>query len=147
MSAREMQIDRGLLEIAMPEQNLDRAKISSSLEKMRRKAVPQGMRMDVFVLETGANSILPTRRPEHLRRDRRPRRMPPVAGKQPDCCLVPEPAPVGAESFEQRRIQHHVPIPAALAAADVDHHSLAVNVGHLQMSHFSPACFPWHKES
>jgi hypothetical protein len=53
---------------------------------------------------------------------------------------VPKPAPVSAQPFEQRRAQHHVPVLASLAAANVNHHPLAVDVGHLQASYFCPAC-------
>ena len=54
MLARQVRIDRGLFEIAMPEQDLDRAKIGAGFEKMSRQAVPQGVRIDVLVLERGA---------------------------------------------------------------------------------------------
>jgi hypothetical protein len=54
--AREVQIDRGLFEIAMSEQYLDRAEISTGLEQVCREAVPQGMGMNVFVFQLGANS-------------------------------------------------------------------------------------------
>ena len=104
MLARQVQIDRGLFEIAMTEQDLDGAKVSAGFEKMSREAVPQGVWMDVLVLETGANRGLPASRPQHLGRDRPARRMPPVAREQPHCWLVPKPTPVGAQRLEQRRM-------------------------------------------
>ena len=52
MLAGEVQIDRGLFEITMPEENLNGAQISSRFEKMGCKAVPQGMGMNMLVLET-----------------------------------------------------------------------------------------------
>ena len=64
LSAGQVQIDRGLFEIAMTEQNLDRAQIGTGFEQVRCKAEPQGMRMDVLVLEPGANSGLPVGEPE-----------------------------------------------------------------------------------
>ena len=96
MLAREVQIDRGLLEITMPEQDLDRAQIRTGFEQMRREAVPERMRMDVLVLQAGAYRGLPARRPEHLGRDRPAGRMLPVAGKQPHRGLAPKPTPVRA---------------------------------------------------
>ena len=83
MLLREVQIDRGLFEIAMTEQDLDGAQIGSGFEQVRREAVPQGMRMDVPVLKASANRGLLAGCPEHLGGDRTARRMPPVAGKQP----------------------------------------------------------------
>ena len=74
MLAREVQVDRGLFKIAMPEQHLDRAQVGAGFEQMRREAVPQGMGMDVLVLEAGAESGLLTRCPEHLGGDRAARR-------------------------------------------------------------------------
>lgn len=95
--------------------------------------------MDVLVRETGANSDLPAGRPEYLGRDRPARRMPPVAGKQPRRRLVPRPTPVRTQRLEQRRAQQHVPVPLALAAADVNHHPLA-DVAHLQRGNLGSAC-------
>jgi hypothetical protein len=40
MSPGEMQIDRRLLKVAMPEQHLDGAQIGASFEQMRGKTVP-----------------------------------------------------------------------------------------------------------
>ena len=59
--AREVQIDRGLFEIAMSEQDLNGAEVGTRFEQVRREAVPMRMRMDVLMLEAGANSGLPTR--------------------------------------------------------------------------------------
>ena len=87
----------------MTEQDLDGAEIRSSLQQMSRKAVPQGMRMDVPVFETCTQCGLLTRCPKHLGGYRMVRRMPPVAGKQPESRLAPESAPVGAQFFQQRR--------------------------------------------
>ena len=56
MLLREVQVDSGLFKITVPEQDLDGAEIGSCFEQMRRKAVPQGMRMDMLVLQASANS-------------------------------------------------------------------------------------------
>jgi hypothetical protein len=138
--ARQVQVDHGLFEVTMPEQHLDGAKVRASFEEMRCEAVPERMRMDVLVLQTGANSGLPTGRPQDLGRDRAARCMPSVAGKQPHRWLVPKPTPVGTQCLEQRRTEHHVPVLASLAAADMNHHPLAVDVAHLQRRDLCQAC-------
>src|SRR5665213_757403 len=124
----------------MPEENLDGAQVRTCFQEMGCEAVPQRVRMDVLMLKTRAERRLPARRPEHLGGDRAAGRMPPVAGKQPYCRLAQEYSPVGAQRFEQGRTQHHVAVLAALAAADMNHHPLAVDVADLQSSHFGPAC-------
>jgi hypothetical protein len=48
--ARQVQVNRGLFQIAMAEQHLDRAKVRASFEEMSCEAVPERMRMDVLVL-------------------------------------------------------------------------------------------------
>ncbi len=50
----------------MTEQDLDGAEIRSCFEQMSRKAVAQGVRMDVLMLKTCAERGLLTRCPEHL---------------------------------------------------------------------------------
>lgn len=61
-----MQIDRGLFQIAMPEQDLDGAQVGSRFEQMRREAMRERMRMDFLLSEAGADSSLLTSHPEHL---------------------------------------------------------------------------------
>src|SRR6266851_2845396 len=87
----------------------------------------------------GAERGLLTRCPQYLGGHRTARCMPPVAGKQPHCRLVPESTPVGTQCLQQRRTQHHVSVLATLAASDVNHHPLAVDVGHLQVSYLGAA--------
>jgi hypothetical protein len=78
--------------------------------------------MNMLMLKAGAKRGLLTRCPEDLGGDRTVRRMPPVAGKQPLARLMPKPAPVAAQRFEQSWTQHHIPVLATLATADVNHH-------------------------
>ncbi len=63
-----------------------------------------------------------------------------VAGEQPHRWLVPKRSPRGAQRFKQRRTQHHVPVFAPLAAADVNHHPLAIDVAYPQGRDLGPAC-------
>ncbi len=128
-----MQVDRGFLKIAMTQQHLDGSKIGASFEHMSGKAVPQGMGMNVFVLEAGALGGLLAGAPENLGGDRVTRRMPPVSGKQPVGGLAPKPAPVGAQRFKQLRAEHDIPILATLAATDMNDHALAVDIADFQV--------------
>jgi len=54
MLLREVQIDRGLFKITVPQQDLDGAEVSSCFQQMCRETVAQGMRMDVLVLKPSA---------------------------------------------------------------------------------------------
>ena len=51
-----------------------------------------------------------------------------VAGKQPDAGFPVVGTPQGAESREELGTEHDIAIFAALAAADVHHHTLAIDV-------------------
>jgi hypothetical protein len=74
-----MQIDRSFFQVAMPQQHLNGAQVSTSFEQMRGKAVAQSMGMDVLGLKAGAFGGLLTGVPENLGGDRMTRRMPSVA--------------------------------------------------------------------
>ena len=47
--------------------------------------------------------------------------------------------PIGAETFQERRRKHDVPIHFSLALLDPDQHFLTVDVGQLQVEHFVQA--------
>jgi len=135
-----MEIDGGLFEIAMSEQDLDSAEVSACFQKVRCKTVPQRMWMDVLILEPGLDRSLLAGGPEHLRGDRAACGVPPVARKQPVLGLPPQSSPPGAQFFEQRGTQHDIAILASLTAADVNDHPFTVDVGDLQSSDFSTTC-------
>jgi hypothetical protein len=80
MAPGEMQIDRRLLKVAMPEQHLDGSQVGAGLEQMRGKAVAQSVGMDALVLKTGTFGSLLTGVPENLGGNRMTRRMPSVPG-------------------------------------------------------------------
>src|SRR5208282_699161 len=96
MSPGEMQIDRRLLQVAMPEQHLDGTQVGAGFEQMRGKAVAQRVGMDVLVFKAGACGGLLTGVPENLGGDRMTRGMPSVAGEQPIGRLAFQSAPVDA---------------------------------------------------
>ena len=89
MTPGEVQIDRGFLQVAMSQQHLDGAQVGTGFEQMRGKAVAQSVGMDVLVFKAGALRGLLTGAPENLGGDRRTRRMPSIAGKQPVGGLAP----------------------------------------------------------
>ena len=66
MAMREMQINRGLFQIAMSEQHLDGAQIGAGFEQVRGKAMPQSVRMDVLMLKPGALCGILAGPPEYL---------------------------------------------------------------------------------
>ena len=49
MPLRHVQINRGLLETAVPQQQLNRTQVCAVLEQMGGEAVPQGVRMQGFL--------------------------------------------------------------------------------------------------
>ena len=89
MTPGEMQVDRRLLQITMPQQHLYGAQVGTGFQEMSGEAVPQGMRMDVLVFEPGALRGALAGCPKNLGGDRTTRRVPSVAGKQPVCWLTP----------------------------------------------------------
>jgi hypothetical protein len=56
MPLREMQVDGSDLEISMAEQYLNGAQVGSGFEQVRGETMPQGVRMDLSVMETGSFS-------------------------------------------------------------------------------------------
>ena len=140
MSPGEMQIDRRLLQVAMPEQHLNGAQVGTGFEQMRGKAVAQGVGMNVLVFKPSALCGVLTGSPEDLGGDRITCGMPSVAGKQPVRWLVPEPAPIDAQRIEQLRAEHDIAVLATFAAPDMDDHPLAVDIADLQVRHFCATC-------
>src|ERR1700685_1862931 len=70
MLLREVEIDGGLFEVTMPEQDLDGAQVSTCFQQVRGKAVPQCVGMNLLILQPGLDRSLLTDRPEHLGGDR-----------------------------------------------------------------------------
>src|SRR5713101_1717687 len=140
MPPGKMQVDRGFLQVAMPQQHLNGTQIGTGFEQMSGKAVTQRMGMDALVLKTGSFSGLLTGGPEHLGGDRITCRMPSVAGKQPVRGLVPEPAPIDAQRIEQLRAEHDIAVLASLASPNMNDHPLAVDIADLQVRHFCATC-------
>src|ERR1700675_2746962 len=126
-----MEVDGGLFEIAMAEQDLNGAQIRARLEKMRGEAVAQRVGMDLFLDARSLGSFL-TGVPRCFRIDGLIIVVPTVAWKQPCAGLSRQAAPVLAQFFQQFWAEHHISVNASLATLNVNHHPLAVDIADLQ---------------
>src|SRR5260370_13923448 len=98
---------------------------------MRGEAVAQRVRVYGF-LESGPSSGSFTGMVDRLGRDGPITGVSIPARKQPDTGLSAQPVPVLAELVEQLWTEQHIPISAAFAALDVNHHALTVDVADFQ---------------
>ena len=130
-----MQVERGLFQIAMTEQQLDRAQIGSGFEQMSGKAVPQSVRMDL-ISQSGSCSSPPASLPDDFAGNGPFPGVPTVARKQPEFRSLPESSNVAPQFIQEFRAEHDIAVFAALSALDVDVHSLAIDIAHLQMRQF-----------
>src|SRR5215471_2517876 len=138
MPRREMKVDGGLLQIAVPQQNLDGAHVRTRFQKMGSEAVAQSVGMNLFLDASSFCSVL-TGMPGHLGVDRPIAGVPTIARKQPNAGLAPQAAPILPQGLEQFRAEHHVPVLAAFTAPNVDDHALTIDVGNLQMCQLGAA--------
>ena len=60
-----------------------------------------------------------------------------LAWKEPEAGFPRQPLPVSAQFVEQLGAEHHVAIFAPLAATDMNHHALTVDVADLQVGQLS----------
>src|SRR5208282_2121414 len=135
MTPRKMQVDGGLFQIAMAQQDLNSAQIRARFEQMRGETVAQRVWVDDF-LEGGLLSCSFAGMVDRLGRDGPITVTTMPARKQPYTELWSQTAPVLAEFVEQHWTEHYVPVFAAFAAPDVNHHALAVDVTHFQAREF-----------
>src|SRR6266851_7151206 len=87
---------------------------------------------------------------DHLGRDRAITGVTVLARKQPYAGLPPQPVPVLAEFVEQLLAEQHIPVFAAFAALDVNHHALTVDVADFQTREFGtpePSGVERHQQS
>jgi hypothetical protein len=108
MPLREMQIDRGLFQVAMAEQHLDGSQVGSRFEQVGGKTMTQGVWMDVLVLKTCAFGRMQAGPPEDLGVDRTVRSVEAPAGKEPVRRLTLKLTPVTAQRIQQRRAEHDI---------------------------------------
>jgi hypothetical protein len=105
---------------------------------MRGEAVPQGVGMDWF-LDACALGGFRTRIPNRFRIDGLLTVMVLVAWKQPGAGFLPQPVPMRAQFHEQLGAEQDIAISASLAAMNVHHHALAVDVADFQVRQFGVA--------
>ena len=118
----DARVERGRIELRVPQKNLDHPDIDVLLKQVRCKAVPQCMRGDALG-DLGHLGRRVAGAIELTRRHRVDRVKP---GKQPD--LWPRDAPPVAQKFQQLWGEHRVTILAALASFDAQNHALAVDI-------------------
>src|ERR1700739_637857 len=129
---RDAGVKRRRVEFLVSEQNLDDADVGLLLQKMRGKAVPQGMNADA--LGNAGTCRCQANDPMHLARTHV---LPAVAGKQPGLSgrhpsLLARNAPPFAQYLEQDGRENDVAILLALALLDPDEHPVTIDVGELQ---------------
>ena len=123
-------------------QDLNRAKVSASFEKMESRSSAAGLCGWMFLCSRPARTAA-CRQAVHSTLV--------VTGRLTTCAtgyrgnnhtvgLVPKSTPVGAERFKQCRAQHPSRSLRPLAAADVNHHPLAVDINHLQVRDLTRRC-------
>src|SRR5260370_9808265 len=100
MARRKMQVDGGLFEIAMAQQDLKGAQMRSCFEQMRGEAVAQRVRVYGF-LESGPSSGSFTGMVDRLGSDGPITGVSMPARKQPDTGLSAQPVPVLPEFVKQ----------------------------------------------
>src|SRR5208282_4107845 len=96
VALRKMQVDGGLFQIAMAQQDLNGAEIGTRFEQMSGEAVAQRVRMNSF-LEVRALGGFMTRMPNGFRIDGLATVMVAVAWKQPDAWFSSQAVPVLAQ--------------------------------------------------
>src|SRR5262252_1247208 len=102
---------------------------------MCRVRVPESVRGDVLV-DPSLPCSQAHRVPDHLRGDRGVG-SPAVARPREEIGLRTHPAVVLTQGREERRTEGDLAIAAALALVDAEHHPLAIDVVHLQMTHLA----------
>src|SRR5205814_7408029 len=122
-----MQVERGLFQIAMTEQQLDGAQIGSRFEQMSGKAVPQSVRMDL-ISQSGSCSSFPTSLPDDLAGNGPFPGVPTVARKQPEFRSLSQSAKVVPQFLQEFWAEHDITVFATLSALDVNNHSLAIDI-------------------
>ena len=124
----------------MAEQQLDGADIRTSFQQMDCERVPKGMRCNRLVNSNDLVSLL-TGLFDGVGSHGVPRHL---ALEKP--CLRTHRSPVATQAFQQFGGQHHVTILLALPQIDSNYHTLAVDVGGLQMNSLGNAQDPRHSK-
>ena len=138
VTARQMEIDGGLLQVTMAEQNLNRPEVRAILEQVRSEAMPKCVRVNVSAQACSFRSR-PAGQPHDFGLDGRLAGVPAIAGEQPHFGSASQAAPVMPQLFQEFRAEHDVSILAAFSALDMHHHTLFIDVADLQAREFCTA--------
>ena len=121
-----MQVDEGVLESGMSEQKLNGAEIGASFLQVSCTTVPQRMWTKVFGDAGNSGSML-TRQPHHIGGDGDVG-TPTFYRTREQKGVGLHPAPVDAQGLQQLGAQRDIPVAAAFALVNTNHHALAVDV-------------------
>src|ERR1019366_807682 len=134
MAAGQMQVECGIANLGMAEQNLDGAQVGAGFQHMGREAVSKQMRRNALA-DTGALTSLVHSLPHDLRSNGHV--CPPVVHRAwEQIGLGFHPAPVLTQSLQQLGAQENIAVAAALALVDTNDHAFAVDIGDLEMAQF-----------
>src|SRR4051794_14292440 len=122
----DARIERGGLELGVPEQHLDHADVDVLLQQVSREAVAQRVRRDPLgdrgPLSGGMDG------PVELTRGERVDRV--LSGEEPH--LRPGDPPPVPQELEELRREHRKAIPSPLALLDPEQHALGIDVADLE---------------
>ncbi len=138
VALRQVDVDHRLAQVSVAEQQLDGAQVGAGLEQMGGEAMAQRVRMQRLV-HAAALRRPPAGVPDDLFGDRSVGGVMRAAGKQPQRRFATQTAVVLPQLIEQAGTEHDIPVPAAFALFDVEHHAGGVNVGELQSGHLRTA--------
>src|SRR3954447_18909951 len=119
-------IERGGLELGVPEQDLDHADVDVLLQQVSCEAVAQRVRRDPLGDPGAVGGGMD--RPVELTRGERVERV--LSGEQPD--LGPGDPPPVPQELEELRREHRKAVLASLALLDPEQHALGIDVADLE---------------
>ena len=131
MALRHVDVDHGLAQVGVAEEQLDRAQVGAGLQQMGGEAMAQRMRMQRLV-DAGALGGFTTGVPDDLVADGVIGGVPAAAGEQPNGRFAGQPAIMGAQFVEQMGAEHDVAVLAAFAVLDMHHHARRVDIGEFE---------------
>src|SRR6266849_9509055 len=105
---------------------------------MRSKTVAKRVRMDAFLDARSLGGVM-TSMPNGFRIDGQISAVAMVAVKEPHAGFSLQAVPMCVEFFEEHGTEHDIAIFASLAALDVNHHALVVDITDLQMRQLGTA--------
>src|SRR5208337_2224951 len=146
MAPGQVQIDGGMSELGVSEKNLNGAQVGAGFQHVCCEAVPQSVRR-YMLSDPGTLGGLVHGLPDDLLCNGHVG-SPALHRTWEQVGLGLHPAPVLAQSLQQLRSQQHIAVPATLALAYMNDHTLAVDIGDREMAQLGPAqagCIQHHQ--